>query len=152
MSLSLNGSATRADTVGRKNEIKCVLDVEKWGLRANIQYKWWEEQANDGSVKWTTFHHRGILFPPPYVPLPKGVKMKYGGRQPRRHLATPSDAPGTPLTLPHESEEVAGFFAAMLETDHAQDPTFRENFFKGFTETLAKYPPVRAIVLSIQRM
>jgi DNA topoisomerase-1 len=46
------------------------------------------------------------------------------------------------LTLPPESEEVAGFFAAMLETDHAQDAKFRENFFRDFAAMVEKYPPV----------
>jgi len=44
--------------------------------------------------------------------------------------------------LPPESEEVAGFFGAMLETDHARDAKFRENFFKDFKEVAAKYPSV----------
>ncbi|WVW86067.1 hypothetical protein I302_108106 [Kwoniella bestiolae CBS 10118] len=91
------------------------------------KYKWWEQEAlGDGEVKWTTFEHNAVLFPPPYVPLPKNVKMKYDG---------------VPLTLPSESEEVAGFFGAMIETDHAADAKFRENFFKDFQAMLDKYPP-----------
>jgi DNA topoisomerase-1 len=90
-------------------------------------HKWWEDNPNgDDSVKWQTFEHSGVLFPPPYVPLPKNVKMKYDG---------------VPLTLPPESEEVAGFFGAMIETDHAKDQTFRANFFRDFKEILAKHPP-----------
>ena len=46
---------------------------------ASSQYRWWEQQENDGSVKWTAFVHNGVLFPPPYVPLPKTIKMKYDG-------------------------------------------------------------------------
>jgi DNA topoisomerase-1 len=46
------------------------------------------------------------------------------------------------LTLPVESEEVAGFFAAMIETDHAKDATFKENFFRDFKKMLEEYPPV----------
>lgn len=43
-------------------------------------YKWWEEDPNgDGSVKWNTLEHSGVLFPPPYEPLPSAVKMKYNG-------------------------------------------------------------------------
>ncbi|WWC91614.1 uncharacterized protein L201_006560 [Kwoniella dendrophila CBS 6074] len=91
------------------------------------KYKWWEQEAEgDGEVKWTTFEHNAVLFPPPYIPLPKNVKMKYDG---------------VALTLPPESEEVAGFFGAMIETDHAQDAKFRENFFKDFKAVLDKYPP-----------
>ncbi|WWD19549.1 hypothetical protein CI109_104010 [Kwoniella shandongensis] len=92
------------------------------------KFKWWEQQEalGDGEVKWTTFEHNAVLFPPPYIPLPKNVKMKYDG---------------VPLTLPPESEEVAGFFGAMIETDHAQDAKFRENFFRDFKGVLEKYPP-----------
>jgi DNA topoisomerase IB len=66
-----------------------LINAEKRKIRLAIprvpptklidQYKWWEQGENDGSAKWTTLHHNGILFPPPYIPLPKGVKMKYDG-------------------------------------------------------------------------
>ena len=44
-------------------------------------FKWWEntDPNGDGSVKWTTLEHNGVLFPPPYEPLPTTVKMKYNG-------------------------------------------------------------------------
>lgn len=91
------------------------------------KYKWWEQQEGDGSVKWTTLEHNAVLFPPPYVPLPKGVKMKYDG---------------VPLTLPPESEEVAGFYGAMLATDHVEDKVFQANFFRDFKAMLEEFPPV----------
>lgn len=47
------------------------------------------------------------------------------------------------MELPPESEEVAGFYAALLETDHAKDATFNKNFFDDFLKILKKYPPVR---------
>jgi len=74
-----------------------------------------------------------VLFPPPYVPLPSHVKMKYDGQ---------------PITLPPESEEVAGFFGAMLETDHAKDTTFRANFFKDFKAMCEKYPPKEKVKIT----
>lgn len=123
----------------KKTEKKPVVKKEKKGDQEDDdKYKWWEQEENgDSSVKWTTFHHRGVLFPPPYVPLPKDIKMKYDGRI---------------LTLPPESEEVAGFFAAMLETDHAQDAKFRENFFRDFKAMLAKYPPKEGVkVASLEK-
>lgn len=45
-------------------------------------YKWWEtEDPNgDGTEKWKTLEHNGVIFPPPYEPLPKNVKMKYNGK------------------------------------------------------------------------
>ncbi|OAD71481.1 hypothetical protein PHYBLDRAFT_182020 [Phycomyces blakesleeanus NRRL 1555(-)] len=91
-------------------------------------YRWWEEdsqKAEDGddSIKWTTLEHNGVLFPPEYVP--HGVKMKYDGK---------------PITLTPEAEEVASFFAALLETDHAKNPTFQKNFFRDWQEVLKQDP------------
>ncbi len=45
-------------------------------------YKWWEQDPDqtvvgDGTQKWTTLEHNGVIFPPPYQPLPRHVKMKY---------------------------------------------------------------------------
>jgi hypothetical protein len=50
---------------------------------------------------------------------------------------------GKPVDLPPESEEVAGFFAAMLDTDHAKNETFQNNFFKDWLAVLKEFPPVR---------
>ena len=44
------------------------------------------------------------------------------------------------------SEEVAGFYAAMLETDHAKDKVFNKNFFEDFLAILKKNPPVRQLL------
>ncbi|BFZ61967.1 DNA topoisomerase 1 [Saitoella coloradoensis] len=87
------------------------------------EYKWWEAQNNDGSVKWTTLEHSGVLFPTLYEPLPSHVKMKYNGK---------------PIELHPDAEEVAGFFAAMIETDHARNPTFVKNFFGDFQAVIKK--------------
>ncbi|KAH9991825.1 hypothetical protein BJV77DRAFT_1006047 [Russula vinacea] len=94
-------------------------------------YKWWEQDpdqtvVSDGTQKWTTLEHNGVIFPPPYQPLPSHVKMKYNNK---------------PIHLPPESEEVAGFYGAMLETDHAKDVTFNKNFFDDWSKVLKKHPP-----------
>lgn len=86
------------------------------------EYKWWENQAEtDGTQKWTTLEHNGVLFPPPYQPLPKDVKLKYDG---------------VPVTLPLGAEEVAGFFGHMTDTSHAQNAVFTANFFKDFLKVV----------------
>lgn len=85
-------------------------------------FKWWENTDDmDGEVKWENLEHNGVLFPPEYEPLPKNVKLYYDGK---------------PVTLPKEAEEVAGFFGALLESDHAKNPTFQKNFFRDFKEVL----------------
>lgn len=52
---------------------------------------------------------------------------------------------GQTVELPPEAEEVAGFYGAMIDTEHAKDATFNKNFFDDFLKILKKYPPVRAI-------
>ncbi|KAG1881336.1 DNA topoisomerase I [Suillus tomentosus] len=97
-------------------------------------YRWWEaQQNNDGEVKWQTLEHNGVIFPPPYEPLPSNVKMRYKGKE---------------VDLPSESEEVAGFYAAMLETEHAQDATFNKNFFDDWLKVLQDYPPRNKIKIT----
>lgn len=39
---------------------------------------------------------------------------------------------GKEVELNPDAEEVASFFAALLGTDHAANPTFKSNFFKDF--------------------
>lgn len=87
------------------------------------EYKWWEDPTKgDGTKKWTTLEHAGVVFPPPYQPLPKNVKMRYDGQ---------------PLSMAPESEEVATFFGSMLNSTHnVENPTFIKNFFEDFTKSL----------------
>lgn len=85
------------------------------------EYKWWENPVWDDTVKWETLEHNGVYFPPQYQP--HGVKMLYNGKE---------------IALEPEAEEVAGFFAALLETDYARNPTFVKNFFDDFRATLAR--------------
>ncbi|KAL1848646.1 DNA topoisomerase 1 [Paecilomyces lecythidis] len=89
------------------------------------EYKWWEDpMKSDGTIKWTTLEHNGVVFPPPYEPLPKNVKMKYDG---------------VPITLHPDAEEVAGFFGGMLNSTHnVENPTFQKNFFMDFQDILKK--------------
>jgi len=108
-------------------------------------YKWWNEEdpEGDGSKKWDTLKHAGVLFPPAYEPVPSSVKMLYDGLSACQFVnVTLIYYSGRPVDLPPESEEVAGFFAGMLETDHAKDVTFQANFFKDWLEVLKEYPPV----------
>lgn len=58
-------------------------------------YRWWEEQANgDVEEKWQTLEHHGVIFPPPYEPLPSHVKMKYKGPNPVVSRVFPDGADG----------------------------------------------------------
>lgn len=81
-----------------------------------------------GEQRWTTLIHKGPRFPEPYQPLPESVTLKYEGKR---------------VLLPPEAEEVAMFYAVKLETQHAQNATFNQNFFEDFQSFLKKHPPVR---------
>jgi DNA topoisomerase-1 len=84
-------------------------------------YRWWEANEQEGTVRWTTLEHHGVLFPPEYEPLPKSVNLYYDGKA---------------VVLPKAAEEVAGFFGAMINTDHAKKDVFQKNFFTDFLKVL----------------
>ncbi|KAK1752383.1 hypothetical protein QBC47DRAFT_305312 [Echria macrotheca] len=89
------------------------------------EFRWWDQpKKEDDSIKWTTLEHNGVIFPPPYEPLPKDVKLYYDGR---------------PVELHVEAEEVATFFGSMLHsTQNVENPVFQKNFFKDFQDVLKK--------------
>ncbi|KAK6332765.1 DNA topoisomerase 1 [Orbilia brochopaga] len=91
------------------------------GEEESDEYKWWLAEQSDGKQKWETLQHAGVMFPPPYEPLPSNVKMRYNG---------------VPINLNPEAEEVAGFMAALLEADQAKDQKFIENFFADWKKVL----------------
>lgn len=89
------------------------------------EYRWWEDAAKgDGTKKWDTLEHNGVVFPPEYEPLPKNVKLIYDG---------------VPVSLHPEAEEIAGFYGGMLNSTHnVENPTFNKNFFEDFVDVLDK--------------
>ncbi|KAK3394184.1 hypothetical protein B0H63DRAFT_460266 [Podospora didyma] len=105
----------------KKEESKDVSDDEE----KEEEYRWWDApKKEDDSIKWSTLEHNGVLFAPPYNPLPKNVKLKYDG---------------APVELHIEAEEVATYFGSMLHsTQNVENPVFQKNFFKDFQDTLKK--------------
>ncbi|KAK8236374.1 DNA topoisomerase 1 [Phyllosticta capitalensis] len=87
------------------------------------EYRWWDApNTGDGTNKWTTLEHNGVVFPPEYEPLPSHIKMKYNG---------------VPVSLHKDAEEIATFFGSMLNSTHnVENPTFQKNFFHDFKEVL----------------
>ena len=86
-------------------------------------WKWWEEENKDGKYKWRTLHHNGPLFAPPYEPLPSSVAFFYDGQR---------------ITLSEPAEEVAGFYAKMLDHDYTKMEVFNSNFFKDWQKVMNK--------------
>lgn len=123
---SSNGKSSKKIKKEVKEEIKKESSSDNDGENEENEeddtFKWWENPEDlDGEVKWETLEHNGVIFPPDYEPLPKNVKLYYDGK---------------PVNLPIEAEEVAGFFGALLESDHAKNPVFQKNFFKDFQMVL----------------
>lgn len=58
--------------------------------------------------------------------------------------------PGKEVDLSPPAEEVAGFYAAMLETEHAQDATFNKNFFEDWKTLMKQHPPVRSLLSALR--
>ncbi|OVF09121.1 putative DNA topoisomerase [Clavispora lusitaniae] len=112
----------REDTETPKPETSLEPETPKKDSQEAEDYKWWEdEKFGEGPDRWQTLEHNGVIFPPPYKPLPSYVKLYYDSK---------------PVNLPLAAEEVAGFFAEMLETDHAKNPVFQKNFFEDFLQVL----------------
>ncbi|KAJ3515245.1 hypothetical protein NLJ89_g1884 [Agrocybe chaxingu] len=131
------GKARKADSESTevKSPTKKSKKKEKEEEEQEEVFRWWDNQdpEGDGTLKWTTLEHHGVLFPPPYESLPPLVKMKYNGVE---------------VDLPPESEEVAGFYGALLETDHAKDATFNKNFFEDWKTVLKKFPPRNGVKIT----
>ena len=84
-------------------------------------WKWWEEDKKPDGVKWNTLIHSGPLFAPAYEPLPKSVKFRYAGEV---------------IQLSESAEEVAYFYACMLDHEYTSKPTFNNNFFKDWRKMM----------------
>ena len=113
-----------ASTPKKKSEVKKEeTEQDEEAEAEEEEYRWWEDPTNgDGTKKWTTLEHAGVVFPPPYEPLPKNIKMRYDGK---------------PVSMHSEAEEVAVFFGSMLNSAHnVENPTFQKNFFDDFQKVL----------------
>ncbi|KAL9632160.1 MAG: hypothetical protein Q9164_005495 [Protoblastenia rupestris] len=115
---------TDASTPKKKGKVKMEeTEQDEEAEAEEEEYKWWEDPTKgDGTKKWATLEHAGVIFPPEYQPLPKNVKMRYDG---------------APVSMTPEAEEIASFFGSMLNSAHnVENPTFQKNFFNDFQEVL----------------
>ncbi|XP_061487476.1 DNA topoisomerase 1 [Rhineura floridana] len=85
------------------------------------KWKWWEEERYPEGIKWKFLEHKGPVFAPPYEPLPENVKFYYEGKV---------------MKLSPKAEEVATFFAKMLDHEYTTKDIFRKNFFKDWRKEM----------------
>lgn len=124
--LTPNKKATKVKSEEERELAReAAQEEEEAAEEAEEEYRWWEDPTKgDGTIKWTTLEHNGVVFPPPYEPLPENVKLVYDGR---------------PVSMSIEAEEIAGFFGTMLNSTHnVENPTFQKNFFEDFTAVLTE--------------
>ncbi|KAF4077873.1 hypothetical protein AMELA_G00192890 [Ameiurus melas] len=102
----------KEDAAGGKKKGKKEPE-EKW--------KWWEEERYTDGSKWRFLEHKGPVFAPPYERLPENVRFYYDGK---------------PMKLTEQAEEVATFFAKMLDHEYTTKDIFRKNFFKDWRKEM----------------
>ncbi|XP_039619433.1 DNA topoisomerase I, mitochondrial isoform X1 [Polypterus senegalus] len=96
-------------------------------------WRWWEEDKYEDGVKWKFLEHAGPFFPPAYEPLPKDVKFFYDGEL---------------VSLSLEAEEVAGFFAHMLNHEYTTKEIFRCNFFNDWRKVMTEDEKMKIVDLN----
>ncbi|KAG6457599.1 hypothetical protein O3G_MSEX010391 [Manduca sexta] len=84
-------------------------------------WKWWEEEKKDDGTKWSFLEHKGPVFAPAYEPLPPNVRFRYDGKE---------------IRLSQDAEEVAGFYARMLDHDYTTKNVFNSNFFTDWRKVM----------------
>ncbi|XP_019897155.1 DNA topoisomerase I, mitochondrial isoform X2 [Esox lucius] len=89
----------------------------------DCKWKWWEEDNANNGKKWSTLEHKGPFFPPEYEPLPSNVCFVYNGKSIKLSLA---------------AEEVATFYAKMLDHEYTTKSVFQENFFNDWREEMTE--------------
>ncbi|GAA28973.2 DNA topoisomerase 1 [Clonorchis sinensis] len=104
---------TKSSDTPNKNNKSDKPEEEVW--------RWWEEEKKDNGVKWTFLEHKGPIFAPPYERLPDNVRFYYDGQ---------------PVRLSDAAEEVAGFYARMLDHDYTTKEVFNKNFFKDWLKVM----------------
>ncbi|XP_063260198.1 DNA topoisomerase I, mitochondrial isoform X1 [Prinia subflava] len=102
----------------RNKKTKKQKEEEK---EAKNKWKWWEEEKKEDGVKWMQLEHRGPYFVPLYEPLPEGVRFYYDGK---------------PLKLSLATEEIATFYAKMLDHEYTTKEIFQNNFFHDWRKEM----------------
>ncbi len=105
--------------IKKSNKIAKILTTTSFSDIIQVN-KWWEQVVEDDSeTKWTKLEHNGIVVAPRYEP--HGVKILYKGN---------------PIELKPFQEEIATFWAGLLNNDLSTKKITRNNFIKEFKNVL----------------
>jgi DNA topoisomerase-1 len=89
---------------------ECTLETCNWLL---------SQFGGKSKIKWKTFEHNGVLFPPDYVT--HDIPIIYNNKK---------------IHLKKDEEELATLYAKYLDTDYVTNNTFNKNFMKGWLKVL----------------
>ncbi|XP_038149908.1 DNA topoisomerase I, mitochondrial isoform X1 [Cyprinodon tularosa] len=110
------------------------LKIKKKEEEEQNRWRWWEEEKYEDGVKWKFLEHNGPYFPPEYQPLPDNVNFFYKGEK---------------VKLSPAAEEVAVFFAQMLDHEYTTKKVFRENFFKDWRKEMT--PEEKSLIKDLEK-
>ncbi|XP_057262648.1 DNA topoisomerase I, mitochondrial isoform X1 [Pezoporus wallicus] len=106
---------------GGKRNKKAKKKKEEEKEATENKWKWWEEEKKEDGIKWIQLEHRGPYFAPLYEPLPEDVQFYYNGK---------------PLKLSLATEEIATFYAKMLDHEYTTKEIFQTNFFNDWRKEM----------------
>ncbi|XP_065205086.1 DNA topoisomerase 1-like [Planococcus citri] len=100
---------------------RCIsIDVSRWRRHSKKESIAEVKQSN---VKWRFLQHKGPLFAPSYERLPSSVKLYYNGE---------------PVELSKDTEEIATFYAPLIDHDYTTKEQFNKNFMTDWRETMTQ--------------
>lgn len=117
----------KKETQPSKKKVKKEEDIEDI-------WEWWKEEKKPDGVKWNTLQHAGPLFAPPYVPLPSHVHFKYAGEV---------------MKLSQDAEEIAQFYAGVLDHEYSTKEAFNANFLKDWRKAMT--PKERERIVDLKK-
>ncbi|KAM9753932.1 DNA topoisomerase I, mitochondrial isoform 2-T3 [Menidia menidia] len=127
--VSKKGKRTKEE-IEEARQLKIKIKEEEEQNR----WRWWEEEKYEDGVKWKFLEHNGPYFPPVYQPLPDDVNFSYAGKT---------------VKLSPAAEEVAVFFAQMLDHEYTTKKVFRENFFRDWRKEMI--PAERSLIIDLDK-
>lgn len=89
---------------------------------------WICNQFGGAKKKWNTLHHKGVIFPPDYVP--HNIPVTYNGKK---------------IYLNPEAEEAATFYAKFIGTEYTAKSKFNKNFWNDWKKLLDEGTEIKSL-------
>lgn len=109
------------DIIIKKEKRKRKKDDSCSNNESEHVWKWWEEDTLNNEEKWKTLEHNGPLLPASYERLGEHVQFLYDGKV---------------VKLSEQAEEVAVFYASMIDHDYTKKALFNTNFFNDWKQEM----------------